>query len=143
MTIHSKTSLLRNCGNAKYKTQNPCNENPCLKSTDLRQTQRFIESWSISPALFFCSLRFFQVHWCYNSNIISKLYCSYRNHVPILRKKTHTQKTTTKQRKTAATYNSPCSHRRWRCYQAIALKDQQIGPTSPALLSPQLNDATR
>ena len=46
------------------------------------------------------------------------------------------KKTTTKQRKTGKTYNSPCLHHRWRCYQAIALNDQQIGPTSLALLSP-------
>ena len=36
--------------------------------------------------------------------------------------------------KTATTYNSPCLHH--RCYQAIALNDQQVGPTSLALLSP-------
>ena len=46
------------------------------------------------------------------------------------------KKTTTKQRKTGKTYNSPCLHHRWRCYQAIALNDQQIGLTSLALLSP-------
>ena len=44
LTIHSKTSLVRNSDNIKYKTQKPCNENPSLKSTDLLQTQRFIES---------------------------------------------------------------------------------------------------
>ena len=27
-------------------------------------------------------------------------------------------------------------HHRWRCYQTIALNDQQVGPTSLALLSP-------
>ena len=43
--------------------------------------------------------------------------------------------TTTKHTKTATTYNSPCLHHRWRCYQAIALNDQQAGPTSLALLS--------
>ena len=59
-------------------------------------------------------------------------------------KHTHTHKTTTtKQAKTASTYNSPYSHHRWRCYQAISLNDQQIGPTSLALLSPSLNDVTR
>ena len=47
-----------------------------------------------------------------------------------------TQKTTTKQTKTATTYNSPCLHHRWRCYQVIALNDQQKGPTSLALLLP-------
>ena len=54
-------------------------------------------------------------------------------------KKTHTHthtKTATKQTKTATTYKSPCLHHRWRCYQAIALHDQQIGPTSIVLLSP-------
>ena len=43
---------------------------------------------------------------------------------------------TAKHTKTATTYSSPCSHHRWRCYQAIALNDQQVGPTSLALLSP-------
>ena len=45
-------------------------------------------------------------------------------------------KPTTKHTKTATTYSSPCLHHRWRCYQAIALNDQQVGPTSLALLSP-------
>ena len=44
--------------------------------------------------------------------------------------------TTTKHTKTATTYSSPCLHHRWRYYQAIALNDQQVGPTSLALLSP-------
>ena len=44
--------------------------------------------------------------------------------------------TTTKHTKTATTYSSPCLHYRWRCYQAIVLNDQQVGPTSLALLSP-------
>ena len=44
--------------------------------------------------------------------------------------------TTTKHTKTATTYSSLCLHHRWRCYQAIALNDQQLGPTSLALLSP-------
>ena len=44
--------------------------------------------------------------------------------------------TTTKHTKTATTYSSPCLHHRWRCYQAIALNGQQVGPTSLALLSP-------
>ena len=44
LTIHSKTFLVRNSDNIKCKTQKPCNENPSLKSTDLRQSQRFIES---------------------------------------------------------------------------------------------------
>ena len=43
---------------------------------------------------------------------------------------------TRKHTKTATTYSSPCLHHRWRCYQAIALNDQQVGPTSLALLSP-------
>ena len=40
------------------------------------------------------------------------------------RKKKHkkTQKATTKQTKTATTYNSPCIHH--KCYQAIARNDQ-------------------
>ena len=44
--------------------------------------------------------------------------------------------TTTKHTKTATTYSSTCLHHRWRCYQAIALNDKQVGPTSLALLSP-------
>ena len=43
------------------------------------------------------------------------------------------KQTTTKQTKTATAYNSPCLHHRWRCYRAIALNDQQLGPTSFAL----------
>ena len=54
---------------------------------------------------------------------------------------TTTKQTTTKQTKIATTYNSSCLDRRWRCYQAIALNDQQVKPTSLALMSPQLNDA--
>ena len=50
-------------------------------------------------------------------------------------KKNKTQKTTTQQTKTATTHNSPCLHHRWKCYQAIALNDEQIGPTSLVLLS--------
>ena len=141
--MHFKTSLVRNPHNIKYNTQKPCNKNQSLKSTDLRQTQSFIESCSISTALIPYSLRFSQVQWYYNSNIISKLYCTNRNHVPIPKKKKKKKRTHTKQKsknknktKTAATYNSPCLHHRWRCYQAIALNDQQIGPTSLALLSP-------
>ena len=49
---------------------------------------------------------------------------------------THKHTRTTKQTETATTYNSPCLHHRWRCYHAITLNDQQIGPTSLALLSP-------
>ena len=44
LTIHFKTSLVRNSDNMKYKTQKSCNENQSLKSTDLHQAQRFIES---------------------------------------------------------------------------------------------------
>ena len=46
-----------------------------------------------------------------------------------LKKKTHTHtKTiTSKQTKTATTYNSPCFHHSWTCYQVIALNDQQGG----------------
>ena len=36
------------------------------------------------------------------------------------------QNTRIKQTKTRTTYNSPCLHRRWRCYEAIALNDQQV-----------------
>ena len=43
---------------------------------------------------------------------------------------------TAKHTKTGTTYSSPCLHHRWRCYQAVALNDQQVGPTSLALLSP-------
>ena len=50
-------------------------------------------------------------------------------------KQTNNNKTH-KNSKTATTYSSPCLHHRWRCYQAIALNDQQVGPTSLALLSP-------
>ena len=46
------------------------------------------------------------------------------------------KRTTTKHTKTATTYSSPCLHHIWRCYKAIALNDQQVGPTSLALLSP-------
>ena len=41
LTIHSKTSLVRNSDNTKYKTQKPYNENPSLKSTHLLQIQSF------------------------------------------------------------------------------------------------------
>ena len=44
--------------------------------------------------------------------------------------------TTTKHTKIATTYCRPCLHHIWRCYQAIVLNDQQVGPTSLALLSP-------
>ena len=50
--------------------------------------------------------------------------------------KNKANKRTTKQTKTVATYNRPCLHRRWICCQAIALNEQQLGPTSLALLSP-------
>ena len=108
----------------KLKTQKPCNENPSLKSADLLQIQKLIENWSIPTVLVPYSLRFSKVHWCYNNNIISKLYCTYRNHVTIPKKKTKQKKqkqkaTTTKQAKTATAFNSLCLHHRWRCYQAI------------------------
>ena len=35
LIIHSKISLVENSDRIKYKTQNPCNENSCLKSTYL------------------------------------------------------------------------------------------------------------
>ena len=38
--------------------------------------------------------------------------------------------TTTKHTETTTTYSSPCLHHKWRCYQAIALNDQQVGSTS-------------
>ena len=76
----------------KNKTSNNKTNNQSLKSTDLHQTQRFIGSWSISTALVPYTLRFSQVHWYYNSNIISKLYCTYRNHVAIPREKKHRHK---------------------------------------------------
>ena len=58
-----------------------------------------------------------------------------------LQQKKTNKPTTTKHTKTATTYSSPCLHCRWRCYPAIALNDQQVGPTSLALLSSKLNDA--
>ena len=39
LTIHSKTSLVRNSGNIKYKTQELCNENPSLKSRHASDTE--------------------------------------------------------------------------------------------------------
>ena len=103
--LHSKSSLVRNSHNIKYKTQNPCNENPNLKCTGLRQTQRFIDSLSISSALVPYSLRFSQVCRYYNNNIISKLYCTYRNHVD-LPGKTKKRKNKVKQNKKATTKNN-------------------------------------
>ena len=50
-------------------------------------------------------------------------------------KQTKQQNKTTKQTKSVTTYNNPSLHHRWRCYQAIALNDQQFGPTSLAPLS--------
>ena len=43
LTIHSETSLVINSDKKIYKMQKPSNENPGLESTDLLQTQRFIE----------------------------------------------------------------------------------------------------
>ena len=71
--------------------------------------------------------------------MISQLCCTYRNHVVFPKKtknkkQTHKQ-TTTKQTKTATTYNIPCLNHKWRCYHALALNGQQVGPTFLALLS--------
>ena len=57
-------------------------------------------------------------------------------------KNTKKQNITTKQA-TATAYNSSYLHRRWRCYQAIALNDKKIGPIFLVLLSSKLNYATR
>ena len=46
------------------------------------------------------------------------------------------KQTITKQTKAVTAYNSFCLHYRWRCYQEIALNDQQVGRTSLSLLSP-------
>ena len=51
LAIDSKTSLVRNSDNIINKMQKLCNENSSLRSKDLLQTQRFIESWSISTTL--------------------------------------------------------------------------------------------
>ena len=48
----------------------------------------------------------------------------------IKKKKKTKKQTTTKETKTETIYNSACLHNRWRCYHAIALNDQQVGPTS-------------
>ena len=72
------------------------------KSTGLLQTQRVIESWSISTALVRYSLRSSQVYWYYNNNI------------PYKKRKEEKKKTllllftTAKQTNTATTYKSPC-----------------------------------
>ena len=68
--MHFKTLSVRNSDNIIYKTQKPSYKNQNLKSTDLRQIQRLIQSSSISTALVPHSFRFFQVHWLYNRNII-------------------------------------------------------------------------
>ena len=86
LTLNFKTSLVRNSNKLVYKTQKPCNENQSLESTELFQTQRFIESWSISTALITYKLWFSQVLQYYDNNIVSKLYCTCRNHVAILKK---------------------------------------------------------
>ena len=44
LTIHSKKSLVKSSDKIKQKTEKPCNENPSLKSTDLRHIQKFIAS---------------------------------------------------------------------------------------------------
>ena len=43
-------------------------------------------------------------------------------------KKKKNKQATIKQTKTATTYNNPCLHQRSRCFQAIALNDQQVAP---------------
>ena len=52
------------------------------------------------------------------------------------KKTTTDKKSATKPTKTPTIYNSLCLHHRLKCYQAIALNDQQVGSTSLALLSP-------
>ena len=56
LTIYSMTSQIRSSDNIINKMQKACNGNPSLKSTDLLQAQRFIESLSISTDLVPCSL---------------------------------------------------------------------------------------
>ena len=46
------------------------------------------------------------------------------------------KQTATKKGKRATTYNGPCLHHRWRCYQPIALNNQLVWSTSLAPLSP-------
>ena len=58
------------------------------------------------------------------------------------KKKTHTNTQKQQNKQKQEQHTIACLHHRWRCYQAIALNDKQIGLTSLALLSPQLNDAT-
>ena len=58
------------------------------------------------------------------------------------RKNKRKKQTTTKQTKSAITYNNHCLHHSQRCYQAVALKDQQVRSTSLARLPSQLNYAT-
>ena len=74
--------------------------------------------------------------------MISKLYCTYINHVAIpkkrkmkIKKTKQTKKQQIKQKQQHGII-APCLHHLWRCYQAIALNDQQVGPTSLASLSP-------
>ena len=55
------------------------------------------------------------------------------------KKNKQTSKQTTQQQQNTQKqqqHSSPCLHHRWRCYHAIALNDQQVGPTSLALLPP-------
>ena len=52
------------------------------------------------------------------------------------KEKENKKKTITIQTKTATTYNNSRLHHTWRCYQAIALSDQHVGPESLTLLSP-------
>ena len=91
LTVHSKTSFVRNSDNIKHKTQNPCNENPSLKFTDLLQTQ-------IHRKLV-------------NLNCLSQAVAIPKKNG--IKKKTTKKKSKTK--KTAATYKSPCFHHRQRC----------------------------
>ena len=92
LTVHSKTSFVRNSDNIKHKTQNPCNENPSLKFTDLLQTQihrKLVNLNCLSQAV-----------------AIPK-----KNGI----KKTTTKKKSKTKKTTAATYKSPCFHHRQRC----------------------------
>ena len=59
-----------------------------------------------------------------------------------LKKPNKNKKTTTKESKTATTYNNPCLHHRWICYQAIALNDQQVRSTSLPNLQPSRTSMT-
>ena len=99
----------------------------------LLQTERFIESLSISTALVACRLRF--------SKSTSIMITTYYLHTIILTKtipkkgeKRTKKKTIKNKNKTKKQTTSPCLHHRWKCYQTIALKDQHVRPTSLASL---------